>query len=184
MRKGRACAAHVQREWCLSKSTALGGARVAEVSAALAARSLAAGTAVQLFTPARAPPPCAVQRERRPQLVAAMEFKAPSQLGKRPRGYVPDDVAARRRGGGGGGGDDSDEEGGGRGAPKSGTERAVEAALAAEAAAKDQSTAAKQAAKKAAKKSVSFKEPADEDDEEAPEACMTAVRSTDCSTRA
>jgi hypothetical protein len=152
------------------------GARVAEVSAALtyslAARSLAAGTALNpLALLFRVPCSASVA----PSWSLSMEFKAPSQLGKRPRGYVPDDVAARRRGGGGGGGDDSDEEGGGRGAPKSGTERAVEAALAAEAAAKDQSTAAKQAAKKAAKKSVSFKEPADEDDEEAPEACMTAV---------
>ena len=104
-----------------------------------------------------------------------MEFRAPSQLGKRPRGYVPEDVAARRRGGGGGDDDDdSDEDARAADALKSGTERVVEAALAAEAAAKDQSQAAKQAAKKAAKKSVSFKEPQDEDEED--EACMTQAR--------
>ena len=102
-----------------------------------------------------------------------MEFRAPSQLGKRPRGYVPEDVAARRRGDGGGDGDESDEDARAADALKTGTERVVEAALAAEAAAKDQSQAAKQAAKKAAKKSVSFKEPQDEEEEDA---CMTQAR--------
>jgi hypothetical protein len=84
-----------------------------------------------------------------------MEFRAPSQLGKRPRGYVPDDVAARRGGGGGGSDEEgSDEEGA---APRTGTERVVHAMLKAE--------AAQKAAQKGGK-SVTFAEPAEAEVEE------------------
>ena len=89
-----------------------------------------------------------------------MEFHAPSVLGKRPRGFVPDDVAARR-GGGAGGGSDEDEDSGDELRPTSATERAVKAALKVEAAQKAAQKGESAAAKKAGK-SVSFAEPEEE----------------------
>jgi hypothetical protein len=116
-----------------------------------------------------------------------MEFRAPSLLGKRPRGYVPDDVAARQRGGGGDG-DGSDSEGGEGGAaePRSGTERVVDAALRAEAAAKAATKGAQGTAKKSAK-SVTFAEPAAEEEEPglaAPPACANSAPDARCVRRA
>ncbi len=85
-----------------------------------------------------------------------------SQLGKRPRGYVPEDVAARRRGGDGlaRAGESDDEEEGAPRVPQHGTEGAVAAALAAEAQAKaarqEQKEQEQKSKKKASKKSVTF----------------------------
>jgi hypothetical protein len=102
-----------------------------------------------------------------------MEFRAPSLLGKRPRGYVPDDVAARRGGRAGGGSDD--DASGDEAAPATGTERAVQAALKAEAARK----ADKQKGEGApGKKSVTFAEPQDDDEEGASGAIKEARRSS------
>jgi hypothetical protein len=88
-----------------------------------------------------------------------MEFRAPSLLGKRPRGYVPDDLMPRARGERDG--SDGEEEGA-RGAPQTATELAVAAALHAEAARKAEKGG--DGAKKG--KTVTFAEPAAEDDAE------------------
>jgi len=96
-------------------------------------------------------------------------------LSKRPRGYVPDDVAARRRVDGLG--QEWEEEGAAHApAPLGGTESVVAAALAAEAAAKASRQGHKGGVKPAKdKKSVSF---AHEDEDELPTVSAAPLRHT------